>query len=265
MRFTLTHRGRGLLLFLSAAGNIAWFSGLGDRIEAQTANEAVPPVFAFAPATAPPNVATIIARDPFAGGATPSATLPETVVVQSVPPAEPPPRPIADTGGDVVPNIGEAGTATSPSVLAVRATIVGANAVAYVENGSVMDIVRVGDSLGDERVAKIDLRGIAFADGTRLDLPDGYADTPAPSRPTPSAITLRLRDLRRLLSALRPAATTAPEAPPSPVAPSAAPSYPTPAPLATVNAHGIPVGVNPTSDPNAPTPYPYPYPYAPRR
>jgi hypothetical protein len=261
VKFALSRRGRGLLLFLSAAGYIAWFSGLGDRIEAQPANESVPPVFAFAPATAPPNVAAIIARDPFAGGATPSAT----VVVRSGQPENTSARAIAGTGGDVVPNIGEAGLATTPSVLAVRATIVGANAVAYVENGSVMDIVRVGDSLGDERVATIDLRGIAFADGTRLDLPDGYAATPAPAHAAPSAITLRLNDLRKLLAALRRAATTAPEAAPSPVAPSAAPSYPTPAPLATVDARGIPVGVNPTSDPNAPTPFPYPYPYAPRR
>jgi hypothetical protein len=31
----------------------------------------------------------------------------------------------------------------------------------------------------------------------------------------------------------------------------------------TVNMQGLPVGVNPTADPNGPTPYPNPYPYAP--
>jgi hypothetical protein len=168
--------------------------------------------------------------------------------------------------GIVVPNIAEVAEADSPAMqVSVRATIVGPNPVAYVENGAVMDIVRVGDTLGDQRIVRIDLRGISFSDGSRLDLPDAYAATPPPARASDSAITLRLAEIRRLLAPKQ--AQVAPAATPPAGVPSPSPSatYPTPGPLPTVNAQGIPVGVNPTFDPTAPTPYPYPYPYAPPR
>ena len=59
--------------------------------------------------------------------------------------------------------------------LAVRATIVGPNPVAYVENGTVMDIVRVGDTLGEQRIVRIDLRGITFGDGSQYGVKLNYS------------------------------------------------------------------------------------------
>ena len=262
MTFTLTRRGRTLLLFLSAAGYTAWFSGLGDRTEAQGVAE--PNVRAFTLPRAPlsPNVAAAIVRDPFAGAPGQAA-----LSIGAAAPNFAIPERAADVpAGVVVPNIGEVADADPPAMqLAVRATIVGPNPVAYVENGTVMDIVRVGDTLGEQRIVRIDLRGITFGDGSRLDLPDAYAATPPPARAVESAITLRVADLRRLLAPRQ--APVAPIATPSAAIPTPSPSasYPTPGPLPTVNAQGIPVGVNPTFDPTAPTPYPYPYPYAPPR
>ena len=261
MTFTLTRRTRAMLLFLSAAGYTAWFSGLGERTEAQGVAE--PNVRAFTLPRTPlwPNVAAAILRDPFAGA--PGRAAPS---IGSAPPSAMTQERAGNVpAGVVVPNIGEVADADPPAMqLAVRATIVGPNPVAYVENGTVMDIVRVGDTLGDQRIVRIDLRGITFGDGSQLVLPDAYAATPPPARAVESAITLRLADLRRLLAPRQAqVAAATPAAPPPTPTPSA--SYPTPGPLPTVNTQGIPVGVNPTFDPTAPTPYPYPYPYAPPR
>ncbi|GAC1530335.1 MAG: hypothetical protein NVS2B8_18380 [Vulcanimicrobiaceae bacterium] len=160
------------------------------------------------------------------------------------------------------------GAAGKPSLN--RATIVGRNPVAYVANGNVMDIVRIGDRLGDHRVAKIDLRGIAFADGLRLDLPGNFEAPPAKRAASGGGVTIKLDDLRKLLAGPRAAGPLAPPAGANPgtvatAVPTPAPTgtFPTPGPLPTIDQRGIPPGTNPTFDPTAPTPYPEPYPYAP--
>lgn len=272
MRLSVTRRQRATLLFLSASGFAAWFSGLGEPIGAQDMDDASVTAFRALPQARPLRVASLIVRDPFAGG--PVAREPYDGN------RKPAAREIGAGGAavhgsspslaeeSVVPNIDAApgdGSGASARTLVVRATIVGQNAVAYVANGTMMDIVRVGDTLADRRIAKIDLHGLVFSDGTRLDLPDAFRATP-PSAPAHRAITLGIDDLRRLL-APRPASTAAGRsidrtaAKPLPT-PSTA-ETPTPGPLPSIDTNGLPVGVNPTSNPSNPTAYPYPYPYAP--
>lgn len=284
MKVSLTPRQRATLLFLSASGYIAWFSGLGDRIEAQGLGRADASTFTIVEPGRAPSVAGVIRRDPFAGKPAEHATLgtmepPSARPDNAVGPSDDAAHPRGDAAvaiandasGVTVPNIGPeprmAAQASAPTLtLALRATIAGPSPVAYVENGTVMDIVRVGDTLGERRIAKIDLRGIAFADGTRLDLPETAPSSPqqpAKSGPRPTAArAITIENLRRLLIPTRtqPAATSnVPQTAPRP----SAVIYPTPAPLPTIDQRGLPVGVNPTPDPNAPTAYPYPYPYAP--
>jgi hypothetical protein len=262
---TLTRRARALLLFLSASGYIAWFSGLGERTEAAGDDPSYPSIMATPHFQVEPSIAAAISRDPFAGAPTQAPAI-EIAPSGAVRPAQVAQQSALPAAGDLdVPNIGDIGDAGQPLSLAVRATIVGNNPVAYVQNGTMMDIVRVGDTLGEERVAKIDLRGLTFGDGTRLDLPESFNATPAPA---PIAISLgrRFDELRKLLLTRK--AETAPAPVPavtSSPSGSATAAYPTPGPLPTVNANGIPVGTNPTPDLSGPTPYPYPYPYAPRR
>lgn len=275
----ITRAQRMALLFASASAYIAWFSGFDGRLEAQGLVGAPTPMLTIVPRGAPPRVGSIIHRDPFDGAPrNPSESVAATAEI----PTE---REGRATELVTVPNISVsngdptlADTANSPNrnagdseTLVVRATIVGRNPVAYVANGSAMDIVRVGDRLGDRRIGRIDLRGIAFSDGSRLDLPGVFIATPAP-RKSGSTVTIKLADLRRLL--LRPSAQTPPASPQntvlSPTAPVSvatplAPTYPTPGPLPTIDPRGIPVGTNPTPDANGPTPYPNPYPYAPPR
>ncbi len=277
---SLTRAQRTALLFVSASAYLAWYSGFGERLEAQGIGGAPGPTLTLVPRGAPPPVSTIIVRDPFAGApargarsdaAAPSARAASTSSTSS------------SAANGTVPNIsgasGEATTATVPDIagghdrpdalnLVVRATIVGRNPVAYVANGAMMDIVRIGDRLGDRRIALIDIRGIAFSDGTRLDLPGAFVATPRPLA-AGTAVTIKLDDLRRLLLKASPqspplapgagAGTTVPPA----ATPAPTGTFPSPGPLPTIDPRGIPVGTNPTSNPNGPTPYPNPYPYAP--
>lgn len=265
MKTTLTHRARGWLLFLSAASYTAWFSGLGERTDAADIEAAYPASVSTPHFDAAPPIAAVIARDPFAGAPSHDAgSKPVDVTSSIVADATAPQRIAGSAPSVIVPNIGDVSSANVPLPLVVRATIVGSNPVAYVENGTAMDIVRVGDTLGEQRVVKIDLSGLTFADGSRLELP-GVAGVAPAHAPQPASIAQRLDQIRKLLTHLdeRITQNAAPALPPAAPAPSSTAGYPSPAPLATVDARGIPVGVNPTSDPNAPTPYPDPYPYAP--
>lgn len=272
MRISLSQRQRALLLFLSASAYTAWFSGLGDRTSAGELGAVPQPFVTIDVRPDLPRVASLIVRDPFAGK--PSANARTTSDRAPAADASSSQRDLAvanvpgGSGAVVVPDIANAGAAPAAALtLVLRATIVGPNPVAYVANGTAMDIVRVGDTLGERRVAKIDLRGIAFDDGTRLDLPVTYLATPPPARKrSASDERLTLETLRRFLLPAREqranaASASQPQAMPPP--PSQTQAFPTPGPLPTANMQGLPVGVNPTSDPNAPTPYPNPYPYAP--
>lgn len=279
----LTPRQRSLVLFLSASSYIAWFSGLGERLDAQGISGSPSPGMTIEPRPLPPRVNTVIRRDPFAGAPASTETSQSMGASRT--------RTLAYDSGANIPNVSGGASNSAGSVpdiggaqpyptsetdprgngssltLVVRATITGTNPVAYVANGTMMDIVRVGDRLGDRRIAKIDLRGLAFTDGSRLDLPGNFDATPAP-RGGNDAVTIKLEDLRKLLVGARANPPLAPPAGTNPTAlavPKPAPTntFPTPGPLPTVNQRGIPVGTNPTFDPNAPTPYPETYPYAP--
>lgn len=269
---SLSRRQRTVLLFISASAYLASFSGLGNRIDARGLARDTTSAFAFEPRRTLARIGTIIVRDPFAGAPQRRALIDEIAGAPSVSNSVTRSSDIAiDTTipdiatavDDRVANarniVGEA----AASILVVRATIVGRNPVAYIANGSAMDIVRVGDRLGDRRIVSIDIRGIAFSDGTRLDLPGAFVASPARVRPGSSSITIKLDDLRRLLARERPSpaphsATTRPVAMPTPAS-----SFPSPGPLPTVDARGIPAGSNPTPNASGPTPYPIPYPYAP--
>ena len=160
-------------------------------------------------------------------------------------------------GNERVPNIGESndgGGSTSGDLTGVvlKATIVGRRAVAYLQNGAVLDIVRVGDRLGTRTIVRIELRGIVFDDGSRLDLSGGYRATPPPAPATPHPLTLE--DVRSLL--VPPVQSTASAAAGTTSAPS--PGYPTPGPLPTIDGRGHAPDANPTADVQDPTPYPVP-------
>jgi hypothetical protein len=207
-----------------------------------------------------PHVEAIV-RDPFAGA--PEADGPPGLLTS-------PSASNAVSAGVRVPDIDTAGYAAPATQLVVRAAIVGPNPVAYVDDGSGMQIVRIGDVVGGRNVSAIDLQGILFADGTRLDL------APAPARES-SSDRLRARpharrqrmdgELRASPIAASPGvASTSPASPRGAAAsPSPAPEllYPTPGPLRTADARGLAPGVNPTPDFFDPTPFAYPYPYAP--
>jgi hypothetical protein len=110
-----------------------------------------------------------------------------------------------------------------------------------------MTIVRPGDVVSGLRVRLIDLRGIVFDDGTRLELPDRSTSSDAAATPASAAPRPHTSQASPLPSAL----------------PSASPADPTPGPLPTPKSGSYPLGVRPSSDPAAPTAFPYPYPYAP--
>jgi hypothetical protein len=275
MRLTITSRQRALLLFVSASGYTAWFSGLGDRTSAEELGPVAQPFVTVGERPDLPSVAAIIVRDPFAGKPLPGAASGANANANANAARNPvQPSSAVGSGDVVVPDIASrSGGASGEATLVLRATIVGPEPVAYVANGTAMDIVRVGDSLGERRVAKIDLRGIAFADGTRLDLPDAYVPPPEPARHrAANEDRISLAVLRRLLlpSHAQPLPdgrsdgnTPNPQMQATPLQTASASAFPTPAPLPTIDMRGLPVGVNPTADPNGPTPYPNPYPYAP--
>jgi hypothetical protein len=267
MNVTLTRRARTLLLFLSASAFIAWFSGLGERSDAAGYQSSLPQAAPTPRFEADPNISATIVRDPFLGVLAHSQ-ISARAVAASAPSSRD--HPLASWNDPKiglldVPDIQQVAGAGQLLPLVVRATIEGTHPLAYVENGATMDIVRTGDVLEGERVVKIDLRGVTFGDGSRLDLPQSFSVTPAPA---PAAISLahQIEEVRKLLVSRKTTSTPTP-ASAGPVASSvpATPSYPTPAALPTADTRGIPVGTNPSPDVSGPTPYPDPYPYSPTR
>jgi hypothetical protein len=277
MRFSTTPRARRALLLVSATTYALSFADPGERLDAQDLVRASGERSVRVTERTPPAAgAFAIRRDPFSGG--PSDD--DDVAVAGPLPA-PSSGVAADPGGPSVPDIA-AGPFPAPLAtaaddvpaayevpLSVKATIAGERAVAYVAVGSDLQLVRVGDTVAGRRVAAIDLRGISLADGTRIDLVERYDATPAPQRAgNPHATDAVLRELARLRSLIeaRHAAASPtgaePATAPTP-APPAAEAEPTPGPLPTPDTRGLPVGVNPTPNPLAPTAFPYVYPYAP--
>jgi hypothetical protein len=245
MGLSLTPLQRGALFTLSGAAYGLAFLSQASALRAQPA-----PSSLRLPAQVEPQaiiVANSIRRDPFAPTPAPRhfEQRARDEVSSSVDGAGFAPVP----PGLSVPSIdGVAETvAGPPRTLLLKATIAGTSPVAYVEAANAMTIVRPGDVVSGLRVRLIDLRGVEFDDGTRLDLPDRASPTIAPQPAPPHAGSTPLS-----LPSAEASDTPAPAA-----------GYPSPGPLPTPKPGAYPLGSRPTSDPAAPTALPYPYPYAP--
>ena len=244
MGLSLTPLQRGALFALSGASYGLAFLSQASALRAQPA-----PSSLRLPAQAEPRtviVANSIRRDPFAPTPAPrhfeQRARDESPAEEGAGFAPVPP-------GLSVPSIdGVAETvAGPPRTLSLKATIAGVAPVAYIEAANAMTIVRPGDVVSGLRVRLIDLRGVEFDDGTRLDLPDRANPTTAPQRSPPHARSTPLTPPSAEVSAT-----------PAPLA-----AFPSPGPLPTPKSGAYPLGSRPTSDPAAPTAFPYPYPYAP--
>ncbi len=263
----LTSTTRTLWLFVSAISYAATFCGFDDRLEAAEAT--APSIFVSAapPRSIDPPVESVIRRDPFIAA---TSTVPRRGGDASA--AESHHDRAADADvivPDIVPPYAdelafdETSKAEEPAI-SVRATITGTRPVAYIDVGDKLEIVRVADAVGSRRVAAIDLRGITFTDGTRLDLSDALTQALVPRRPQGYKRTDTLtREFQRLRQLLLSRGTAQAPSPPAAGQPSPAVVV-TPGPLRTVDANGLPVGTTPTPDADSPTAFPVPYPYPPR-
>jgi hypothetical protein len=263
----LTRRARALWLFISAISYAATFYGFDDRLDA--AEVTAPSVSATDawPQSIDPPVESIVRRDPFIRAASSGREYSGDTPASASHPDRDPDTDV--TVPDIMPTyadeiaLAETSKAETQTI-SIRATITGTRPVAYVEVGGELDIVRVSDMVGGRRVAAIDLRGLAFTDGTRLDLSDAFSPVPVRRRlHVPNRTDTLMREfqrLRRLLLSRGTASAAAPAAASQP--PSAV--IVTPGPLRTVDPSGLPVGTTPTPDANSPTAYPVPYPYPPR-
>jgi hypothetical protein len=256
-----TPSSRQLWLFVSATSYAATFCGFDDRLGAAEVSAVSKPATVDAYRSPDPPVESIVRRDPFAG------TISSTYA------------PIADkakgdvTVPDIVPSYADEIAFDQPPktqapALSVRATITGSHAVAYVEIGGTLTIVRVSDTVADRRVAAIDLRGLRFSDGTRLDLSEPSIRAHAPVLPReskrPDTLMREFQRLRQLVLSRTSTTTNATATPPFAASQRSSDSLVTPGPLRTVDPRGIGVGTTPTPDAGAPTAFPIPYPYPPR-
>jgi hypothetical protein len=246
MTLRLSRAQRCSCFLLAALVYAAALDSVRERLDAQTASFRTPGIVP-PPATRLVSIADVIRRDPFAATPSPgtgSQDVPgiggQPGLVASVP--IPP--------GLTVPDIAAAAQAPAeaPRTYVIKATIVGNSTVAYVDDGTSLRIVRVGDSLGGRSVLLIDIRGITFTDGSRLTLPE-HQDQ---AQSSPQSSAPRRSSGRRTTQSRAPQTTVNAEPLPSE-------SPPTPGPLPTVKPGAFPLGTAPTSDPSAPTAFPYPY------
>jgi hypothetical protein len=264
---SFTTRARALWLFVSAISYAGTFCGFDDRLDAAEVSASSTSVITAPPQPIDPPVESVVRRDPFVGAVPPARGRNDTTPATG---SDENPEADADvTVPDIAPQYADEIAFDKPSkaeapAISVRATITGTRPVAYVEVGDKLDIVRVSDTVGGRRVGTIDLRGVTFTDGTRLDLSGAFTPGPVPHRPERSnqtdTMTREFQRLRQLLlsrssaGAARPA--TASQRPSESVV--------TPGPLRTVDPNGLPIGTTPTPDADSPTAFPVPYPYPPR-
>jgi len=267
VRLGITRSQRTLLFFISALGYVEWLTGPASRIEAEgSPNSANDTITLTEPSSTP--VELVIVRDPFTGAPRPQPSFkqvgrPSAAGVFDGQTATP------TDGQTVVPDLQVGSPITvgaTGSKLELKATIVGGNSVAYLQDGTSMQIVRVGDVLGSRIVRSIDLAGVELDDGSRIDLrPEGRSETPAPQR-TPVSVTERFAErlqalLNRAASSMRsasPISSAQPSAPPPQASGRPTDSYVTPGPLPTIVPNVLPVGASPSSPPDGASPYPLP-------
>jgi hypothetical protein len=182
-------------------------------------------------ATAAPDLSHLITRDPFSGA--PGTTVIASVQITPKPLPSMVPAPAA--GGNGVPNIG--GTPTD-GVLYVRATIVSHDpshpSLALLQNGQSIDVVRVGDTLGDKKVTQIVTSGILLSDHSFITI----AATPGAGTPITPAI-------RPMATAIpTPPVLGTPQPQVTPVVEYVYPAYPQTRPTPVPPENGMPT-VNP--------------------
>ena len=254
MILALTQRQRALLLTASAV-SLVLAAGpfydvlLADEEPSINAILSVPRQERSLP------VGEVIRRDPFGGKPAVAGT-----------PSEPPSTTRVPDIAALPAELESPLDAPNVATLELKATIVGGHAIAYVQDGSAIDIVHVGSKLGGRSIQSIGLRGIVFSDGTSLELSShASSGTRTPSNAHRPGTTID--ELRRVLvQALRGRAVIPAQSAPSlQVSPTEAPStprslatFPPPGPLPTIVPDFLPVGVSPTANPNGPTPYPLP-------
>jgi hypothetical protein len=273
MRLALTRRQRGALLTTSAVAYVLSSGLFGQSLLAQEREASSNTSLSVVRHVESPEVGAILRRDPFSGDPTHEAMTPAsdatTLSAGNALASQ------ASGGAWRVPDIAglppDPGLAPQPSPttpLELRATIAGRRPLAYVQDGTSLDIVRIGSKLGERTIVAIGLRGIVFDDGTSLALSSHPATSPRPSQ-SRSNLASAIDEIRRLIrTALRAgngaaSAGSPSQQPPASVAPvSPAPdsraTLPPPGPLPTVVPDFLPVGVSPTSDPNGATPFPLP-------
>ncbi len=264
-RFTWS--ARALCMFVSAASYVATFCGFDDHLDAAEVSGAATSVTVSPNRSIDPPVESVVRRDPFAGA---FSSDPGSIVDSAATKSTHDRTTDTDVAvPDIVPRYADQitfdeSTKAEPPALFLRATITGSRPVAYVEDGNNLEIVRISDPVGGRRVATIDLRGLSFTDGTRLDLPGAFTPTPAPHRLADSNrsayLTKEFQRLRKLLLSRMNAAAKVPRV----AGQASSDTTVTPGPLRTVDPNGRPVGTTPTPDADAPTAFPVPYPYPPR-
>ena len=249
---------RFALAVLAGAAYVASLAGVDDRLDAAEFAASRATSISAALETSPPSMRTLVRRDPFAGAPhrdiVPLSQPGDTSIASD--------DRLADATDVEVPDIRPEDGATAAAGgarrrLSVRATIAGSRPVAYLADGVSLEIVRVGDVVENRRVASIDVNGVAFEDGTRLDLGAAEHERSSPA-PAPRRRTAATRQ--------RPPPHDRSTAPAPVVAPAVAMPSPlvvTPFPLRTVDPRGLAPGTNPTPDALDPTAFPYPYPYPP--
>lgn len=258
---TITRAQRAALLFTSALMYVVWLIGPTAALNAQD-TVAVPDRVAL---TEPPSIPVRLAieRDPFAGApsdASPGAQSSATFS-NFLPHLQP------DTRHQelLVPNIDAAMEAKGPppisSTLVLKATIVGNDSVAYLQDGTSMKIVRVGDPIGERLVRAIDLAGVELDDGSRLELQaagsvhHGRLHAPSLAEDVARRVEFLLKRQAQNLSGSPAGKLVLPSAADTP---RAVDSLVTPGPLPTVVPDPLPIGTSPSNSSPAASPYPLP-------
>jgi hypothetical protein len=254
MSVALTRHQRALLLAASALSLLPASLPFSDVLLAHEESPVSTVLSVRRPERSLP-VGEVIRRDPFGGRPLATNVSPEPASGVRVPDIAALPPDFASQAA--TPNV---------STLELKATIVGGRAIAYVQDGPVIDIVHVGSKLGGRSIQSIGLRGIIFNDGTSLEL-SSHANSVERKTSNQRRPATTIDELRQLLvqalrgRAILPAPSTpSPQVSPSvtPSAPRAPGTFPPPGPLPTIVPDFLPVGVSPTTDPNGATPYPLP-------
>ena len=223
MMLALTRRQRVLLLAFSVLGYVLWASVCGQVLLAHDGQDGSNATWSAPQPKRSQPVGTAIRRDPFAGKPLPQPEFSQTSTGVRVPDIGEPPAPDA-SALEASPNV---------ATFELKATIAGEHPLAYVQNGTAIEIVHPGSRLGERTIKRIGLRGIVFGDGTSLEL--SSSSGPFEGRQPRPKRASELDDLRALIvKALRRGVLPGAALPGASAAPTAASSPSPAAPFATM-------------------------------